>query len=172
MKLVIIINGKGGCGKDALCEIAGKRFNIRNVSAITPVRNAAYQLGYHGGKSEKDRKFLSDLEDLVIAYNGCTTTYLLKEYDSFMESLLEEIMFVHIRKGEEIDKFKDKISARCITLLVERDTGIDVYHNRADDDVNNYNYDYVFHAPGMEELESTFISFLDNIIEEVYLSNE
>lgn len=167
MKLVIIINGKGSCGKDTLCQVAAMKFVVRNVSTIDPIRNAMIQhCGYDGGKSEKDRKFLSDVKKIVTAYNDYPTTYLLKHYKEFMDDPLEEIMFCHIREAEEIEKFRSKISSPCITLLVRRDTGIDIYGNESDDNVEDYSYDYIYNSPDIDKLEDDFITFLKNIIKE------
>ena len=34
-KRVVIINGKGGVGKDTLCNIIGKKYAVKNISSIT-----------------------------------------------------------------------------------------------------------------------------------------
>lgn len=34
-KIVIIINGNGGVGKDTLCDFAAEKYKVTNVSAIT-----------------------------------------------------------------------------------------------------------------------------------------
>ena len=57
-KIVIIINGKGGAGKDTVCEIAARYFNVEIISAITPIKDIARQHGWNGEKDNKARKFL------------------------------------------------------------------------------------------------------------------
>ena len=37
-KLVIVINGKGGLGKDTLCESLRIDYRVTNISAITPIK--------------------------------------------------------------------------------------------------------------------------------------
>ena len=49
-KRVVIINGKGGVGKDTLCNIIGKKYAIRNVSSITPIKKLPK---WEDGKVEK-----------------------------------------------------------------------------------------------------------------------
>ena len=44
-KLVMVINGRGGVGKDTLCDFAAAYFRVRNVSSITPVKELAAQCG-------------------------------------------------------------------------------------------------------------------------------
>ena len=36
-KTVIIINGKGGVGKDTLCDFISKYYPTRKISSITPI---------------------------------------------------------------------------------------------------------------------------------------
>ena len=68
-KTVIVINGAGGVGKDTLCEFAEKHFRVMNISSITPIKEIAAMCGWGGEKTDKARKFLSDLKALSIEYN-------------------------------------------------------------------------------------------------------
>ena len=61
-KVVIVINGAGGVGKDTLCELASLHFKVFNVSSITPIKEIASMCGWSGAKDDKSRKFLSDLK--------------------------------------------------------------------------------------------------------------
>ena len=40
-KVVIIINGSGGVGKDTLCTIASKNFECLNISSVDEVKGIA-----------------------------------------------------------------------------------------------------------------------------------
>ena len=55
-KIVIIINGLGGAGKDTLCDLVAKHYKVRNVSAITPIKNIAQKYGWNGEKDVKSDK--------------------------------------------------------------------------------------------------------------------
>ena len=44
-KLVMVINGAGGVGKDTLCEFAMKHFKVMNISSITPIKELAALAG-------------------------------------------------------------------------------------------------------------------------------
>ena len=57
-KIVIIINGNGGVGKDTLCEFAIEKYKVTSISSITPIKNIAHQCGWRGEKDSKSRKFL------------------------------------------------------------------------------------------------------------------
>lgn len=44
-KIVIIINGRGGVGKDTLCDFAAKHYKVENISSITPIKDLAKLCG-------------------------------------------------------------------------------------------------------------------------------
>ena len=167
-KTVFVINGAGGVGKDTLCEMAAKHFKVRNVSSITPIKKIAALCGWNGEKTDKARKFLSDLKALSIEYNDYPTLWAKREYDEFMAGD-EEIFFVHIREPEEISKFVRATSNSAKTLIVrggDRMTKAS-YGNVSDDGVENYEYDYHFvNDKSLELAESEFILLLNKILSE------
>ncbi len=163
-KTVIIINGNGGVGKDTLCDFANSKYKTMNISAITPIKNIALEHGWRGEKDPRSRKFLADLKKTFVDYNDLPCTYLTQKYEEFLENDCE-ILFVHIREGEEIDKFKEKVSTPCITLLIRREGILKSWGNASDDNVENYNYDYVYRNDKiLSEAESDFLEFLDGIL--------
>lgn len=165
-KLVIIINGNGGVGKDTLCEFAQEKYKIRNVSAITPIKEIARQNGWNGEKDAKSRKFLADLKQAFIEYNDLPLQYLREQYQSFLAGT-EEIMFAHIREGEEIDKFKGIVEIPCVTLLVSRQQEEHAcWGNASDDNVCHYGYDYHYqNDKSLAEAKEDFLGFLDRFYE-------
>lgn len=163
-KIAIIINGAGGVGKDTLCDIAARYFKVINVSSITPIKEIASNYGWNGEKDARSRKFLSDLKRVFIDYNDLPTTYLYEQYKAFLDSD-NEVYFAHIREGVEIDKLKKLIGQGCITLLVERQTENNEWGNASDDEVRNYQYDYVFdNNKSLAETEQEFITFLKGLL--------
>ena len=154
--------------KDTLCAFAAKKYAVRNVSSITPIKELAAQCGWAGEKTDRARKFLSDLKATLIAYNDYPTTWALAEYKAFLEGE-EELMFLHIREGAEIDKFVHGTAGRAKTLLVRRashHTG--AYGNASDDLVEAYQYDYTFDNDlPLEKAEGEFLSLLDRIFAEI-----
>lgn len=166
-KLVIIINGRGGVGKDTLCELAAKYYSVMNISSITPVKEIAQQCGWMGEKTDKSRKFLSDLKRLLSDYNDYPTEYLLTQYRMFLESDCQ-ILFVHIREGAEIDKFRSRVDTACIALLITSVAQV-VWGNDSDDAVGAYQYDYVFdNSMPLADAELKFKDFIEGIFNEVY----
>ena len=158
-KTVIVINGAGGVGKDTLCEFAEKHYKVMNISSITPIKEIAAMCGWSGEKTDKARKFLSDLKALSIEYNDFPTVWATEKYKEFLSSDFE-IMFVHIREAQEIEKFVKATDGGAKTLLVRGGERMkkSSYGNASDDDVEKYSYDYYFvNDKTLEEAEKEFL---------------
>ncbi len=169
-KLVMVINGQGGVGKDSLCDIAERHFKVRNISTITPIKDIARLCGWAGQKDDKSRKFLADFKKLTVDYNDFPTNWAMGEFEDFMSGD-EEILFVHIREPEEIAKFVERTGGFAKTLLIrggERSKPR-AYGNAADDMVEAYSYDYYFmNDRSLEEGEESFIKLLSDVLEDSY----
>lgn len=169
-KIVIIMNGAGGVGKDTICELTAKHYQTDNVSSIDPIKAIARINGWWNGEKDlKSRKFLAGLKSVFVEYNDLPTTHLVRCCEEFVSSD-KEILFVHIREPEEIDKFKKAVIEKfgnqipCVAMLVERDTGIESYGNASDDGVKNYRYDYYFYNNGtIEEAEENILKIIPEI---------
>lgn len=163
-KIVIIINGNGGVGKDTLCNFVNKKYKVTNISAITPIKKIARQCGWRGEKDPKSRKFLADLKKIFIEYNDLPFRYLTEEYEKFLHNNTQ-ILFVHIREGEEIDRFKQFVKIPCVTLLIRRDNLSKSWGNDSDDNVENYTYDYIYNNDkSLIEARNDFVVFLQEIV--------
>jgi len=167
-KIAFVINGKGGSGKDTVCDLLGKHYNVHNISSITPIKEIAKTYGgWDGGKTEKDRKFLSDLKKLFTEYNDLPNHYCVSEFKKFMASPNEEVFFAHIREPENIDKFIKSVDGNCLTLLIRGGMQKDAYGNRSDDEVENYTYDYIYNnTKPLEDVEKDFLEFFHQVIQE------
>lgn len=165
-KLVIVINGSGGVGKDTICDVIAKHYRTMNVSSIDPIKKIASENGWNGEKSEKSRKFLADLKQLFVAFNDLPQKYLMKKYQEFLQGD-QEVLFVHIREPEEISKFTRNVGGDCVSLLIRgRDNIQKSWNNSADDDVENYDYDFIYeNIKDLQELEEDFLSFFRQNLE-------
>lgn len=156
-KSIIIINGQGASGKDTLIKSLNKDiFKVSNISSITPVKELAINNGLWDGKekSSEVRKLLSDLKKTLDEYCDFTFKYLKDQYKIFTESE-DNVMFVHIREPENIQRFKNFVLDGevdyCKTLIVKplypnnSSKSKKVYGNQSDDNVNNYKYDYIYY---------------------------
>lgn len=139
-KQIFIINGSAGVGKDSFVSLVRKNFeqSVENFSSVDKVKEIAKIIGWDGSKSEKDRKFLSDLKLLCTQYNDMPFNTMSKRVESFKKN--DSVMlFLHIREPEEIERAKLAFNAK--TLLVTRDAVKQVMSNSADANVFNYQYD-------------------------------
>lgn len=167
-KLVMVINGRGGVGKDAMCEALAEKFKVINRSSVDPIKEIAARYGWQGEKTPKARKFLADLKQVFVEYNDLPTEYLVAQYKAFMSSDAE-IFCAHIREASEIDKFIARIPTKRITLLVRRPdpNGAVPYGNAADDEVEHYAYDHIFdNVLPLEESGKAFCDLIQGILDE------
>ncbi len=146
-KLVIVMNGKGGVGKDTLCDALRADYDVINISSITPIKEIARRYGWNGEKDVKSRHFLAELKRVFADYNDLPNRYLMGEYEKF-RSGRADILCAHIRENDQIAKFVRGVTLPCITILVKRDLETGHYGNDADDGVADYRYDYEFDNNG------------------------
>lgn len=148
MKQIIVINGTGGCGKDAfvdLCMDIGGKDKVLNVSTIEPIKEMAKIAGWDGEKTPEVRKFLSDLKDLCEETFNTSYLYIERRIKEFNESDME-IMFIHSREPEQIKRFCKEFNAK--SLLIIREDHPLITSNHADACVYDYTYDYTVKNPG------------------------
>lgn len=169
--IIIIINGKGGVGKDTLCNFAKEWYRVKVISSITPIVEIAKKYGYTGKKTLKERKFLSDLKDVFTEFNDLPFKYLTTQITEFLASKQYDVLFVHIREPKNIRRLKEYISSNfgisCITMLVKRGDDTAQYGNHADDDVLNYNYDKIFdNNYTLSEANEKFHNLMSELVKE------
>ncbi len=163
-KLIVVINGAGGVGKDTLCSFAARDYRVRNVSSITPILAVARAGGWDGVKTDRSRKLLSDLKALFTGYNDLCQAYVLDQCRAFLAGD-EQVLFVHIREPEEITRFVDAAPAPVISLLVtSTKKAAHIYQNSSDDNVANYAYDCTYdNILPLEETDAAFRSFFSGL---------
>ena len=196
IKQLFIINGSGGVGKDAFVDMVSsfryKRWNkgqgthlyfqtidIGNYSSVSKVKEVAKIIGWNGEKTERDRKFLSDLKLLTTGYNDMPLNDMKKHTRIFMNytnpygDQNDKIMFLHIREPEEIAKAVNEFEEyNAKTILVKRDSVKHITSNMADENVYNYDYDITINNDGtLEELREKAKCFLDDFFNDA-LKNE
>lgn len=173
MRKVIIMNGCGGSGKDTFvnyCKEASSKA-IYKFSIIDWVKEKAELLGWDGGKTDKDRKFLSDLNDTLAAWRDLPYKMTLGEISACFDDERwdggVDIVFVDIREPNIIDRLKEDIpknfEAEVVTVLVDREIER-TYGNHADDQVYDYLYDYVIKNTGsLDDLAAAASSFMSDM---------
>ena len=164
-KKIFIINGSGGVGKDTFVELISKENVIMNVSSVDKIKEIAKLIGWNGtSKTEKDRKFLSDLKMLTSEYCDMPFQYMKERVEEFnSEICIATCMFLHIREPEEIERAKKEFNAE--TILITRDAVEHIKSNMADANVYNYKYDYTITNNGtIEELKNVAEHFIKEFI--------
>lgn len=160
-KQIIIINGTGGSGKDTFVEFCKKYCRVMNVSSIDKIKELARSIGWSDNqKTEKDRKFLSDLKSLVAKYNDMPFISIEKSVKEF-ENSNDEVLFIHIREPEEIKRAVDTFHAK--TLLIKREGLSNITSNHADAFVDNYDYDYCILNTTLEDLDKQAEIFITKL---------
>lgn len=169
-RAIIIINGKGGVGKDTLISSLEKETSMRvcNISSIEPIRSKCREfIGENNEKTPQYRRLLSDLKKAYDRYYEDTkgisysNEYLLSATERFLTFSYmsrvpsDAVLFVHIREPENITSYRREVNLRhpeinVATLLVESSRAKESYGNTSDDCVDQYEYGYRFNADGTE----------------------
>ena len=153
-KQIFIINGSGGVGKDTFVELVSielnnilKKFHtVVNFSSVDKVKEIAKEIGWDGKKSEKDRKFLSDLKKLTSEYCDMPFESMKNTVKEFNDNDEAKLLFLHIREPEEIRRAVKEFNAK--TILVTRESVECVISNISDRNVFNYDYDFLINNNG------------------------
>lgn len=145
MKKIFILNGSGGVGKDTFVDLVSHYIPTIHFSSVTKVKEIAKAIGWDGGKTEKDRKFLSDLKLLCTEYNNMPFNSMKEKVSEFINGDANAL-FIDIRELNEIEIAKQAFNAE--TVLVKRDSVMHITSNMADKNVYNYQYDYVIENNG------------------------
>lgn len=172
MSKIIIINGPGGCGKSTFVEYCKKEHHlVAEYSTVDIVKQIASICGWNGDKDLKNRKFLSDLKDLLTEWNDIpfskSISFIKKTLDMWSVegyNLDEAVIFIHCREPEEIKRFEKEVGA--ISLFIDNPNMENaIYGNHADDEVYNYNYTYTIKNDGtLFDLRNKAKDFIQEIL--------
>lgn len=177
MKKIFIINGSGGVGKDYFISLLDEvsPFKIINYSSIDKVKEIAEIIGWNGEKTERARQFLFDLKALCTEYNDMPFNLCKEVVDSFKNDNEAQILFLHIREPEEIERAKQAFGAA--TVLIRKASVPQIFSNDADGRVLEYDYDiHILNDGTPDELKDLARKFRDDFLADnlasVYNSKE
>lgn len=163
---IIIINGCAEVGKDTFVKFCQQANNdVLNISTIDYIKQVAKDCGWNGEKTEKNRKFLSDLKDLLTDWDDVPFKYIV----NFISNISEKIIFIHCREPKEIVKlynyFKQSNSETMVTTLLIKNCNVSkIKSNHADANVENLSYDFtIYNDYGKSELKTEAENFLKSI---------
>ena len=115
-KRIFITNGMARCGKDTFAKFLNEITPTMKYSSIDKVKDIARLCGWEGGKTERDRKFLSDLKLLTTDYSDMPFKEIKKKVEKFMSDKTYEVMLIDIREPNEIEKAKRILIFLLMTL--------------------------------------------------------
>lgn len=165
---IYILNGKAGSGKTTFFKLIEEKCRnyVYNYSTVDLVKKVAYGCGWNGSKTPENRKFLSDLKDLLTEWDDVPYKDCLKEIkritslaDIYDVEHDDWAIFIDCREPKEIQKFVDRLGAKTIFI----DRKIEGYNasNHADAEVENFNYDVVINNNGtLEDLAAVAMNFI------------
>lgn len=164
MKKIFVQNSVGGSGKDTWASLLNKYIPTYKYSIVDLPKEAAKVLGWDGGKTEKDRKFLSDVMDLSTNYNDAPFKDVLSIVTDFKSNLLEyDVLIIDMRDPKDIARAVETFGAE--TILIRNPNVRKIESNHADRDVENYKYDYIIENDGtLEQLDKVAKLFVCDMI--------
>lgn len=169
MKKIFVQNSVGGSGKDTWASLLNKYIPTYKYSIVDLPKEAAKVLGWDGGKTEKDRKFLSDVMDLSTEYNDAPFKDVLSIVTDFKNNLLEyDVLIIDMRDPKDIARAVEEFEAE--TILIRNPNVRKIVSNHADRDVENYKYDFIIENDGtLEQLERVAKLFVCDVICDEYI---
>jgi len=168
---IFILNGSGGVGKDTFVDFIKEFISSYHYSSVTKVKLIANQIGWSGGKTEKDRKFLSDLKLLTTDY--CDMSFVdIKEYVTFFNNNYNNsLLFIDIREPVEIKRAVNEFGAK--TILITSNRVEKITSNMADENVDKFKYDeYIKNDGSLDDLKTIAKDFVKKITNLTYDKNE
>lgn len=166
MKKIFILNRVGTSGKGVFADYINKYISTYKYSIVDLSKEAAKVLGWNGGKTEKDRRFLSDIMDLSTEYNDAPFNDVLSLVTDFKNSkdfANHESLIIDMRDPKDIARAVEMFGAE--TILIRNPNVRKIESNHADRDVEDYEYDYIIENNGtLEQLDKVAKLFVCDVI--------
>ena len=125
MVKIVVVNGMPMVGKSQFVEYCLKELGIygEEVSTVDFVKELAKLSGWDGVKRPRDRKFLSDLKDLLTEWNDVPYKKIIEARDRLQDRLdylgydtNKGIILVNINKINKLVKIRSPIYVPYSTL--------------------------------------------------------
>lgn len=144
---ILIVNGRPTSGKTTFAELSKEFVNTHNYSSISYIKMIAELSGWNpDSKTEKDRKFLSDLKILTSEYSDLAFNKILKKveiYNAF-DYADNSVLLIDVREPLEIAKLLKTIDAE--TVFIQSDVPM-ITSNMADANVEHFEYGhYIYNS--------------------------
>lgn len=165
MKTIFIINGMAGAGKDTFVSFLNEIIPTQHISIVDKAKETAKTMGWTGEKTEKDRRFLSDIKLATDRYDDRNYEYIKEQVKDFLENKnnKNKVLCIDMREKEQIQRAIKDFGARSV--LVYRDDTPHILSNIADANVFNMRYDITINNNGtLEDLKKEAQKFIDNFV--------
>ena len=166
-----IINGRPRSGKDTFVNFCLEELGAfgKLISTVDFVKEIAARCGWDKTKTPKNRKFLSDLKDLLTNWGDVPYKKTLQEIDMFKFDLKywdvygKGVVFIMCREPKEIERFERELNAKSV-LIRRASVEFEQQSNHADSEVLNHKYDYIIENNGtVDELKEKAKGFLKSL---------
>lgn len=166
-----IINGRPRSGKDTFVNFCLEELSAfgKLISTVDFVKEIAARCGWDKTKTPKNRKFLSDLKDLLTNWGDVPYKKTLQEIDMFKFDLDywdvsdKGVVFIMCREPKEIERFERELNAKSV-LIRRASVEFEQQSNHADSEVLNHKYDYIIENNGtVDELKEKAKEFLKKL---------
>lgn len=173
---IVIINGLGGCGKStftakckAYCELHRPDTDVNELSTVDYVKRVAGMVGWTGGKTAKDRVFLSDLKRAFEKWNNMPVRFVFMTIKEIMaDKEHNHIIFVNSREPKDIEYMRKKADKMGISFSTLQVVKPDIVVNEVPDlieGIETMEYDYVINNYGdLNDLTNLAASFVEELM--------
>lgn len=170
----VIVNGLPTAGKDLFASFCVKKLEERGknatmISSVDFVKEVARFCGWNGEKTPENRKFLSDVKDLLTTWGDVPFRKVIDAAEDFdgvcrmMGSIEDSWVFVMMREPTEIGRFVALTGAA--TVFIDRKAAEGTQSNHADAQVKDYNYDwYIDNNSTIEQLDVTAEELVNHLL--------
>jgi len=167
-KVIVVINGGAGVGKDTFISFFGKYVPTAYIHIADFAKTIARSIGWNGRKDEKGRRLLSDIKVAIDNYNDGNFNKICEETEKFLSDHSEyagkQCLYIAMREPADIERFQAKYKAT--SLLIVNNNVTPITSNIGDAGVSGYNYDYVITNNGsLEALDYKAEDFAKNILQ-------
>lgn len=169
---VIVINGHAGCGKSTFVKMCAEYpdTDVYEFSMVDAAKAMARLIDWdESQKGPRDRKFLSDLKDLIDLYNDGSYNYVRYQIENHIlpsDINGQRVVFIHAREPQDIMRLVHDFNAK--TVVIRRKAVEDKpASNHADANWWDFTYDYAIdNNDGLEFLKRNSEDFMKFILSE------
>ncbi len=163
MNKIFIVDDSEGIFSNTI----GKYIPTLKCSILDLPKEAAKVLGWDGDKTEKDRRFLSDIMGLSTDYNDAPfkdVLSLVTDFKNNKDYAEYKVLIIDMRDPKDIARAVKTFGAD--TILIRNPNVKKINSNHADRDVENYEYDYIIENNGtleqLDEVAKRFVNYIKN----------